>query len=305
MLPFILLGTVLAATFAVLAVRDLGAVAAERRQAIDAVIGDELYVGSALERSDRWFRTTRTGRRLERELVLAGVEQRPLVVFAGGVATAALSAFLLWEFLAPLLSGFGVGVGLLAVRAYLRRERDRRREAFITQMPELARVLANAAHAGLSIATAIAMAGEELEEPAGGEMRRVSARLGLGVGVETALAELGDRLPSREVSVMVATLVVSARSGGSLVSALRDIADTLDDRKETRREVRTTLAQSVATGYLTVGLGVLILAGLNALNPGTVDKMTRNPIGQGALIVSATLYAVGLVIVRRMTRIEQ
>ena len=57
------------------------------------------------------------------------------------------------------------------------------------------------------------------------------------------------RLPSREVAVLVSTLLVSARSGGSLVTALRDIADTLEARKETRREVRTD-ARAVASHRL-------------------------------------------------------
>ena len=98
--------------------------------------------------------------------------------------------------------------------------------------------------------------------------------------------------------------MVSARAGGSLVTALRDIAETLDERKETRREIRTTLAQSVATGYVVVGLGLLILVGLNVMMPGTVDRMTRTPIGQVALLIAGGLYLVGLLVVRRMTRIE-
>jgi tight adherence protein B len=300
----ILVGTFLATVLFMLGARDLRAVAAGRQRAIEAVIGDEVYAGSTLETWDRAFRSTRLGRRLERELVLAGVTYRPVAVFVGGVVAGVLSATVLWKLLAPLFGVLGLGVGVLAVRFYLRRERERRREAFIAQMPELARVLANATNAGLSIPTAIAMAAEELDEPARSEMKRVSTRVGFGSGVEAALAELNERLPSREVGVLVATLIVSARSGGSLVGALRDIADTLDDRKETRREVRTTLAQSVATGYSVVGMGLLILAMLNTLNPGTVEKMTRNPLGQVALVVIGALYTAGILITRRMTRID-
>jgi tight adherence protein B len=300
----ILVGTFLATVLFMLGARDLRAVAAGRQRAIEAVIGDEVYAGSTLETWDRAFRSTRLGRRLERELVLAGVTYRPVAVFVGGVVAGVLSATVLWKLLAPLFGVLGLGVGVLAVRFYLRRERERRREAFIAQMPELARVLANATNAGLSIPTAIAMAAEELDEPARSEMKRVTTRVGFGSGVEAALAELNERLPSREVGVLVATLIVSARSGGSLVGALRDIADTLDDRKETRREVRTTLAQSVATGYSVVGMGLLILAMLNTLNPGTVEKMTRNPLGQVALVVIGALYTAGILITRRMTRID-
>ena len=82
----------------------------------------------------------------------------------------------------------------------------------------------------------------------------------------------------------MSTLLVSARAGGSLVTSLRTIADTLEERKETRREIRSTLAQSVATGYTVIGMGFGLLLLLNVINPGTVEKMTRNPIGQAALV---------------------
>ena len=104
--------------------------------------------------------------------------------------------------------------------------------------------------------------------------------------------------------MLLSTLLVSARSGGSLVTSLRNIADTLEQRKETRREIRTTLAQSVATGYTVIGLGVGILALLNVVNPGTVEIMTRNIIGQAALLVAAVLFAAGFLAIRRMTRIK-
>ena len=45
-----------------------------------------------------------------------------------------------------------------------------RTEHFITQLPELARMLANATQAGLALRTAVGMAAEELEAPAGEEL---------------------------------------------------------------------------------------------------------------------------------------
>jgi len=276
-----------------------------RRQVVQAVMGEDHYGGAdRLERADRVFRATSVGRRMEREMVLAGVQRRPVVVFACGIGVALVAAIALWTLLAPLFGVLGVLSGVFAVRVYLRRERSRRLEAFVAQMPELARVLANATNAGLSISTAVATAGAELAEPARTEMLRISERVGFGVPIETALRELQERLDSREVGVLTATLVVSSRSGGSLVSALREIAETLEMRKETRREVRTTLAQSVMTGYLVLGIGFLILVGLNFLYPGSVREMTTQLVGQIALVIAGLLATVGTIMIRKLTRVE-
>lgn len=305
MILLILVGSVAAVVALIWGIRDLVGVAGDRRQVVQMVVGDEVYGGlGTLDRWDRVFRRTVVGRRLERELVLAGVSRRPLVVFGAAAAVALVVAFTLWTLLAPVLGLLGLTAGLIAVRAYLARERSRRLEAFVVQMPELARVLANATNAGLSIHTAIGVAAEELSEPALTELKRVSERLRFGVDLDTALAELARRLPSREVGVLVSTLVVSARSGGSMVSALRDIAETLEQRKETRREIRSILAQSVATGYIVIALGFGILLLINGIYPGAVRTMTEVPLGQVALVVAALLFGGGFLIIRRMSSIE-
>lgn len=257
-----------------------------------------------IARLERTFVRTRLGRWLDRQLLLAGSTRSPLAVLLVGVALAITLATVLWTLFAPAFGVVGVLLGVFLLRAWLHREQDRRREAFIAQMPQLARVLANATNAGLSIATAIAIAGDELDEPARSELQQVSTSLTFGNDIETALNEVRDRLPSREVAILMSTLLVSARAGGSLVTSLRTIADTLEQRKETRREIRSTLAQSVATGYTVIVMGFGLLLLLNLINPGTVEIMTRDPIGQLALLFAGTLFTGGFLIIRRMTRID-
>ena len=285
---------------------DLASGPLSQRQAVGSALDDEESSSTAKRARglDRWFRRTRFGRFLERELALAGIKRSPLVVSAAGVASAILAAIALWNLLAPLFGVIGLLLGAYLVRACSRRAKDRRLEAFIGQMPEIARVLANATHAGLSIQTAIAIAGDELDDPARSELQQVAVSLSFGNDIESALNEMRDRLPSREVAILMTTLLVSARSGGSLVTSLRTIADTLEDRRQTRREIRSTLAQAISTGYTMIGLTFGLLLLLNAINERTVELMTQNPIGIAALVFAGTLDLLGFVAIRRMTRIE-
>jgi tight adherence protein B len=237
--------------------------------------------------------------------VLAGITYPPLVVFLVVLLVTATLPYLLARLLAPAFAVVGLAGGFLLFRSWLRRSRERRRERFVQQIPELARVLSNGANAGLSITTAWVVAEGEMAEPAKTEIQRLNAAVRFGTSLEDAMLQMNDRLPAREVRVLMSTLVVSARSGGSLIKALRDISLTLDDRKEVRREVRTVLAQSRATGALVTMMGVGILLALNAIQPGTVERMTQNLIGQIALVVSIGLFLIGHIAVQRMTRIER
>lgn len=281
--------------------------AAAQRQSVVAGLQGTVRVEPSLSRGVRIsqaFNRTRLGRSLERDLQLGGISYPPVLVLVAVLVLTATLPYLLAVLLGPLFGVLGLGAGYLLLRTWLGRARERRRERFVQQIPELARVLSNATNAGLSIATAWALAEVEMAEPAKTEIKRLNASVRFGSSMEEAMLQLNNRLPAREVRVLMSTLVVSARSGGSLVKALRDISLTLDDRKEVRREVRTTLAQSRATSVLVTGMGFGILLVLNAIQPGTVDKMTKNVIGQLALVISFSLFGGGLLLVRRMTRSE-
>lgn len=300
-----ILGLVLlSSVFLILGVSNLGAVSARRRELVAGVEDSAVARGARFAQWDREFRRTRPGRWTEEQLLLAGEERPPLAVALVAVGGGFVLGWVLAVGLAPVFGLLGAVAVVVGIRFYLSRAQQRRNEAFIAQMPELARLLSNATGAGLSIASALALASNELDVPAGPEIGRVASRMRFGESLETAIGELTSRLPSREVSVLASTLLVSSRSGGSLVTALRDIADTLEERKEIRREVRTLLAQSTSTGYLVIGMGFGLLFLLNLLQPGTVAAMTQDWLGRAALIVGSSLFFGGFLLIRRMTRFD-
>ncbi|MGY4719237.1 type II secretion system F family protein [Naumannella huperziae] len=306
-MTLIYLGLVVATVLFFVGMGQLGASIRDRRRLARGVVEGmerEVAPGSPFTRADRRFTRTRVGRYLQRELSTAGLNYPPLGVAAVLLVVGIVLPYLLSVLFAPVFAVFGVLVVFLILRLWLSRQRERRLERLVQQIPELARVLSNGTNAGLSIATAWTVAEREMYEPAKSEIRRLNDSVRFGSSLETAMLELYERHPAREIRVLMSTLVVSARSGGSLVKALRDISRTLDDRKEVRREIRTTLAQARVTSWLVAAMAVGMLVMLNAVQPGTVEKMTGNLIGQIALVVGFGLIAVGLLIVRRLTRID-
>jgi tight adherence protein B len=181
---------------------------------------------------------------------------------------------------------------------------DKRGEEFIGQLPEVARLLSGGASAGLSIPAALELTAREIESPAREELQTVLHELSLGRPLEETLDRLRRRLPSREVAVLMNTLIVQQRAGGDAVSALRELAQTLDGRRETNREVRTLMAGAIYTAYIVPCLGVLALILLNTINSRTLERMTGTAIGIATLSVAGIIYTVAFIAIRRVTRIE-
>jgi tight adherence protein B len=253
---------------------------------------------------DRRLRRTKLGKKLELRLAATGLDITPGEFFVYMLATVAGLWLIGQAALAPFFGPLAGLLGIWAALQFLNWQRQKRIEKFINQLPELARILANATQAGLALRTAIGMAAEELEAPAGEELGKVADQLAIGASMDDALGELADRLPSRELVVLVTTLVLSNRAGGQVVSALRNLTETLEERKETRREVRTQLSQVNMTSYAVPVLGVGSLFLMNGVKDGALERMTGSPFGQGAVIVAFSLYAVGFILIRRLSRID-
>jgi tight adherence protein B len=300
--------TLLICVLAVVGLHAYAAGRAQRQALVDrlSATGQVPYTGRRrrFRHLDRRLRRTKLGRRLELRLAATGLDITPGEFFAAMLA-AVVGLWLIGQ--ATLAPFFGPIAGLLGVWAalqYLNWQRQKRIEKFINQLPELARILANATHAGLALRTAIGMAAEELEAPAGEELAKVANQLAVGASMDDALGELAERLPSRELVVLVTTLVLSNRAGGQVVGALRNLTETLEERKETRREIRTQLSQVNMTSYAVPVMGIGSLFLMNGVKDGALDRMTGSPVGQACVIIAFALYAVGFVLIRRMSRID-
>ncbi|WP_406061711.1 type II secretion system F family protein [Streptomyces sp. NBC_01077] len=253
---------------------------------------------------DRRVRRTALGRKLELRIAATGLDVTPGEFTVGLAATVAV----LWVVGQAALSPFfGPICGLLGVwvaMGFLSWQRQKRIEKFINQLPELSRILANATQAGLALRMALSLAADELEAPAGDELEKVAQQLAVGTSLDDALGELAERLPSRELVVLVTTLVLANRAGGTVVSSLRNLTETLEERKETRREVRTQLSQVSMTAYSVPVIGVGSLLLIDNMQPGALDRMTSSGVGQFAVVAAFALYVVGFVAIRRFSKID-
>lgn len=300
--------TLLCGALAVAGVHVYAAGRAQRQAVVDRLADADGLPGPGRRRRfpsvDRALHGTRLGRGLALRLAATGLAVTP-GEFLVAMAAAVIGLWLLAH--ALLAAFFGPIAALVAVWAafaFLNWQRQKRIEKFINQLPELSRILANATQAGLALRTALGMAAEELESPAGEELTKVSDKLAVGHSVDEALGELAERLPSRELVVLVTTLVLANRAGGTVVGSLRNLTKTLEERKETRREVRTQLSQVVVTAYVVPLLGIGTLLLMNRIAPGAIDRMTSTFVGQLAVVAAFVLYGLGFFLIRRLSKID-
>lgn len=284
-------------------IQHWASVLAERNQLVAAARAGVVVPRRQLRRRiDRVLRRTwpgrRLGDRLDRAALRLTVLETALITVGGGLLLAWLASFLYNDVFGVLvLLGSPAATAMITGR-FIRR----RAEAMVAQLPDLAAALASAAAAGLSLPAALRLAAEDLTDPVAGELRHALESLAVGYTTEAALREIARRLPSRELDLLITTLVIQTRGGGNLVQALRRLAETLERRRDARREIVSLTAGSTSTAYLMVFFGLIFTAMLQRAFPGSLDATMNSSIGLAAVCASLVLYTIGIVLVRRISR---
>ena len=218
---------------------------------------------------------------------------------------ATVGTFLLSRLLVGHIAG---GIFAILIPAvffqWLRRRRDQRVERFIAQLPEVSRVLSNGTSAGMSVERALVLAAQEMSEPAGVELKRTTSQLALGWSLNSALTDLAERMPSRELNVLVRTIIIQSTAGGALASALHDIALALEDRKQLHREVRTAIIGSAFSAYLVPLIGLAAIIFMNIMKPGVLDDMASSFIGRLILLAALICFGLGALLMKLVSRVE-
>lgn len=245
------------------------------------------------------------GRRLGAQLQRAGIAMGP-DAFAAVVAGLAACAGVLG--LAVIRTPVAAAAGAVAVIAgavALVRSADRRHLRRVErQLPGVAQQLAAAIHAGLSLRQALARAARDAPEPIRAELERAVGELALGGRLEGALEGLALRLPAHDLRIMVTAILVQRRTGGDLARALADLSGRMEERAQLERELRGSTAQARMTAWLVAALPVAGAAMAELAAPGTLVRILGSGPGPALLVVSTTLYGVGLLWIRRIGRVE-
>jgi Flp pilus assembly protein TadB len=129
-------------------------------------------------------------------------------------------------------------------------------------------------------------------------------RLRIREPLPSALMRFADDLDDPSADLIVAALVLNARlRGPGLREVLSALADSAREELDVRRKVAAERRSTRRSVQVVVAITLLVAAALILFNPTYVSPYTSF-IGQFVLFIVITLYAIGLVWLRRLAKIE-
>jgi len=226
--------------------------------------------------------------------------------FAFGSLALGLLGLLVGSQFMPTVSGAALfGVLMMGLPfLYLRILEHRALLRFEEQLPEALDLLARAVRSGHAISAGMEMVAEEMPNPIRNEFAATVDEINLGLSLKEALDNLASRVPSRDLRFFVVALLIQKETGGNIAEVFDNISRLIRERHQFARQVQALTAEGRLSGWVLSILPLVMFAYIYVVNYAYISLLWSEKLGIFMLILAATLQVVGMLIIRRIVKIE-
>jgi tight adherence protein B len=196
--------------------------------------------------------------------------------------------------LGALLGGALVPYLVVALKA------RRRLKAFEAQLPDLLTTVAASLKAGHSFRQGIQAVVDEGQEPASKEFKRVLAETRLGRPMDAALAEMANRVGSKNLEFVLTAVTIQRKVGGSLAGIFDMVAETVRNRHQFARKVKGLTAMGRASAYVLIALPFFVAGAITLINAEYMRPLWHTSTGHKMIGTMLVMMVIGSLILRKI-----
>lgn len=199
---------------------------------------------------------------------------------------------------------FGFLIGFLFPKLMLTSKRKKRVKAFNDQLQDMITTIISSMRAGYSFNQSLKAVAEESSFPMNEEIESVLKEMQYGISTEDALHHLYERVPSKDLDIMIQAILIQRQVGGNLATVLAMIVDTIRERQKIQAQIKALTAQGrlsgMIIGALPFALGVVIFL----IQPKFMSLLFTNLIGKIMLAAALISGILGFIIIQKLIKIE-
>lgn len=220
---------------------------------------------------------------------------------------AAITIVPLAVYLVTGLPVFAVVAGIVVLvvpKAVFRMLHQRRLARFEAQLPEGLNMMAGAMRAGASLPLAIEAMVREVQAPLSQEFGLVLREQRMGIPLDEAFENLGKRVPSPDLGLVVAAARIARDVGGNLSEVFNRLADTLRQKAVMEGKIKALTSQGKLQGWIVGLLPLGMILVLYQMEPGAMLPLFISVLGWAVLAVIAVLELMGAFMIRKIVTID-
>jgi tight adherence protein B len=259
------------------------------------------FASPVLKATEHAFGKFSLWKRLEMTLKRADIPLKAAELVYGMMAAGLAAGAAAAVFRPPIyvVAGFIAGGAVVPymVVAYLARKRLK---AFENQLPDLLVTMAASLKAGHSFRQGLQSVVDEGQEPASKEFKRVLTETRLGRPMDDALAEMGQRMGSKNFEFVMSAVTIQRQVGGSLAGLFDMVADTVRQRHQFQRKIKGLTAMGRASAYVLVGLPFFVFFAISMIDRDYMDPLFDTSTGNKLIIATIVMMAIGSAILKKI-----
>jgi len=196
--------------------------------------------------------------------------------------------------LLTMAGGFALPIAFLWSKA------RRRIDAIEAQLPDLLITIAASLKAGHSFRQGLQAVVDEGQPPASDEFKRVLTDARLGRPMDDALGEMADRLGSKNLRFVITAVTIQRQVGGSLAGIFDMVADTVRQRQQFARKIRSLTAMGRMSAYVLAGIPFFLAFAITAMNPEYMAPLYTTSTGHKLIAVGLVMMAIGSLLLKKI-----
>ncbi|HYO56744.1 type II secretion system F family protein [Archangium sp.] len=230
------------------------------------------------------------------------IDARQLLVL--NIASMCLLGILSYILFNPLMcvgsTIFGFFLPIILVKHY----RKRRIKKFNVQLVDALQAMSNAFKAGLTFLQAIEHVAREAQPPLAQEFGLFVKEVKLGVRLEEALVNMGRRVGSDDLELVVVSTNIARQLGGNMAEMFETISSVIRERFRLEGKIDALTAQGKLQGWVVAAMPAILGMVLNYMRPDLMEPMMDHWFGYVLVMLIAIMEVLGVLIIRRIVNID-
>ena len=234
-------------------------------------------------------------------------EKMVLWLWCMGLGFGFLVFLLAWpHILFGVLAGsLGFLLSWVGVKHVMRMAWETRSNQIVQEMVEGLTIVTNGVKVGLSITQAMERVIKNMPGgPLAQEFQLVLNKTRLGMSVEEAFKEMGDRIDRPDVTMMVMSINILKETGGNIAETLSVIAETIRERQKLDNKIKALTAQGTMQAIIISAVPAVLLIIMCFMNKSYAHVMFGTPLGWVAILFIMALIAIGGIMMKKIVTIK-
>ena len=196
------------------------------------------------------------------------------------------------------------GALIFAPKLLIKILNQRRKQTLDTQLPDVLDQISGSMIAGSTFVNAVQHMVDENSGPVEQEFTLFLRELRVGNRLEEALDNLGERVGSEDMDLVVGAVLIARDVGGNLAETFSRLANTLRRKQDMEKKIKALTSQGVLQGWVVCALPFMMLVLLQFIEPDAVHAFWTSLLGWIFFGIVLILEILGGVFIRNIVRID-